>query len=135
MTEEQRAQQEERLNDVWNKMPVEAKARLMRLNRALNQMPPEERQFIHDRIERFVNMSPEEKQRLKENAERWKNMSPEERQKARDVFRQRRLEFEQKWRAEHPGEEANFRSGPLILATFPPKPAIFAKFRESPSAT
>ena len=114
MTDEQRAQQEQRLNDSWNKLSAEAKARLMRLNRALNQMPPEERQFIHDRVERFLNMSAEERRQLKENAERWKNMTPEERQKARDEFRQRRQEFEQKWRAEHPGEEP---------PPFPPRPA------------
>ena len=54
MTEEQRAQMEQRLNDAWARMPVEAKSRLMRLNRALSEMPPEERKFVHDRIERFL---------------------------------------------------------------------------------
>ena len=105
MSEEQRAQTEQRLDDDWNKLPLEAKMRVMRLHNALTQLPPEERRFINDRIGRFLNMSPEEKQRLKENAERWKNMTLEERQKARDQFRQRRQEFEQKWRQEHPGEE------------------------------
>ena len=105
LTEEQRAEMEQRANDTWNKLPLEAKTRVLRLHRALTQLPPDERKFINERIERFLNMSPEEKQRLKDNAERWKNMTAEERQKAREQFRQRRQEFEQKWRQEHPGEE------------------------------
>ena len=105
LTEEQRADMEQRANDTWSKLPLEAKTRVLRLHRALTQLPPEERQFINERIERFLNMSQEEKQRLKENAERWKNMTLEERQKAREQFRQHRQEFEQKWRQEHPGEE------------------------------
>ena len=56
VAEEQRAQQEQRLNEQWTKMPVEAKSRLMRLHRALSEMPPEERKFVHDRIERFLTM-------------------------------------------------------------------------------
>src|SRR5205809_5431763 len=105
MTEEQRAQVEQRLNDTWQNLSLEQKSRLMRLHRALNQMPPEERRFIHDRIERFLNMSPDEREHLRKNAEHWQNMTPEERQQARERFRQRRKEFEEKWRQEHPGEE------------------------------
>lgn len=105
LTDEQRTQLEQRANETWSKLSLEAKTRVLRLHRALTQLPPEERKFINERIERFLNMSPEEKQRLKDNAERWKNMPPEERQKAREQFRQRRQEFEQKWRQEHPGEE------------------------------
>lgn len=104
-TEEQRAQMEQRLNDDWSKLPLEAKMRVMRLHRALNQLPPEERRFIHDRIGRFLNMSPEERERIKENAEHWKSMTPEQREQARQKFRERRQQFEGKWRQEHPGEE------------------------------
>jgi len=105
MTDEQRAQTEERLNKEWNSMSLENKMRLMRLHLALHQMPPEERRFVQDRVERFLNMSPEERERLKSNKEKWEKMSPEERERARDQFRQRRQEFEQKWRQEHPDEE------------------------------
>ena len=105
MTDEQRTQLEERVNTDWNSLSLDQKARLMRLHRALTQMPPEERKFIHDRVERFLNMSPEDRARLKQNAERWKNMTPEEREQARQKFHERRKEFEQKWRQEHPGEE------------------------------
>jgi hypothetical protein len=105
LTEEQRAQMEQRLNDAWTALPAESKMRLMRLHRALSEMPPNESRFIHERIERFLNMTPEERQKLRENAERWKNMTPEERQKAREDFRKRRQEFEEKWRRDHPGEE------------------------------
>jgi hypothetical protein len=113
MSDEQRAQAEQRLDEQWSKLPVEAKMRVMRLHRALNQMPPDERKFINDRIGQFLNMSPEDRQRIRDNAKRWDTMSPEERQKAREQFRQRRQEFEQKWRAEHPGEEP---------PPFPPRP-------------
>ena len=85
MTEEQRAQVEQRLNEQWSKMPVEAKSRLMHLHRALSEMPPEERRFVHDRIERFLNMSPAEREKLKQNKQKWEQMTPEEREK----FRQR----------------------------------------------
>jgi hypothetical protein len=125
MTDEQRAQQETHLNDAWNKLSVDGKARLMRLHHALNQMPQEERQFIHDRIERFLNMSPEERQQLKRNAKRWMSMTPEERQKARDEFRQRRQDFEQKWRQDHPGEEPPpFPPHPSRPAAPPPPPPL-----------
>jgi len=105
MTDEQRAQTEERVNDAWNKLSLEAKQRVIRLHHALTQLPPEERKFINDRIKSFLDLSPEERQRIRDNAKRWEAMSPDERQKAREEFRQRRQEFEQKWRAEHPGEE------------------------------
>jgi Spy/CpxP family protein refolding chaperone len=104
MTEEQRAQMEQRLNDAWSKMPVESKSRLMRLHRALSEMPPDERKFVHDRIERFLNMSPAEREKLKQNRQKWEQMTPEERQKAREEFRKHRHEFEQQWNREHPGE-------------------------------
>ena len=123
MTDEQRAQAEVRINDAWNKLPLEAKQRVMRLHHALTQLPPEERKFINDRVKRFLDMSPEEKQRLKENAERWRSMSLEERQKARDEFRQQRRQFEQKWREEHPGEEPPpFLPRPGRPAAPPPPP-------------
>lgn len=105
MTEEQRAQAEQRVNGQWARLPVEAKLRVMRLHRALTELPPEERRFIHERIERFLNMPPEERERLEKNRQRWQEMNPEERQRAREEFRRRRQEFEEKWRAEHPGEE------------------------------
>jgi Fe-S cluster biosynthesis and repair protein YggX len=105
LTEEPRAQVEQRLNDAWSKLPLETKMRIMRLHRALGLMPPEERKFLHDRMERFLNMSPEERERLRKNVERWQKMTPEERQQAREEFRQRRRDFEEKWRQEHPGEE------------------------------
>src|SRR5882724_4642935 len=90
LTEEQRAQLEQRLNEQWAKMPVEAKARLIRLHRALSEMPPEERKFVHDRLERFLNMSQAEREKLKQNKQKWEQMTPEERQKAREEFRKRR---------------------------------------------
>jgi hypothetical protein len=105
MTEEQRAQQEQRLNEQWTKMPIEAKSRLMRLHRALSEMPPEERKFVHDRIERFLTMSPAEREKLKQNKQKWEQMTSEERQKAREDFRKHRQEFEQQWRREHPSED------------------------------
>ncbi|MEI6082770.1 MAG: DUF3106 domain-containing protein [Verrucomicrobiota bacterium] len=108
LTDEQKAQMEQRANENWSKLPPEAKMQVLRLHSALNQMPPEERQFIHERIKRFVEMTPEERQRLKENGDRWKKMSPEQREKAREQFRQQRKEFEDKWRQEHPGEEPPF---------------------------
>lgn len=98
----------ERADATWSKLSPEAKTRLIRLHDALTQMPPEERKFIHDRVERFLNMSPEERDQIRKNAERWRNMSPEEREQARQQFRQRREEFEKKWREEHPGEEPPF---------------------------
>jgi hypothetical protein len=104
LTEEQRAQMEQRLNEAWNKMPVEAKSRLMRLHRALSEMPPDERKFVHDRIERFLNMSPAEREQLKRNRQKWEQMTPEERQKAREDFRKHKQEFEQEWQSAHPGE-------------------------------
>ena len=105
VAEEQRAQQEQRLNEQWTKMPVEAKSRLMRLHRALSEMPPEERKFVHDRIERFLTMSPTEREKLKQNRQKWEQMTPEERQKAREDFRKHRQEFDQQWRRAHPGED------------------------------
>ena len=122
LTDEQRAQTEQQLNDDWSKLPLESKMRIMRLHRALSQMPAEERKFLHDRMERFLNMSTEERDRLRKNAERWQKMTPEERQQAREQFRQRRKEFEDKWRQEHPGEEPPpfpFRPQP---APPPPQP-------------
>jgi hypothetical protein len=126
LTDEQRAEKEQQLNDAWNKLPLESKMRIMQLHRALSQMPPEERKFLHDRMERFLNMSPEERERLRKNAERWQQMTPEERQQAREQFRQRRKEFENKWHQEHPGEEPPpfpFRSQPTPPPPPPPPPA------------
>jgi hypothetical protein len=113
LTDEQRAEAEQRINDAWNKLPLESKLSVMRLHRAFTQLPAEERRFINERIKSFMDMSPEERQRMRENAKRWQTMSLEERQKAREQFRQRRQEFEQKWRQEHPGEEP---------PPFPPRP-------------
>ena len=121
LTEEQRAQKEQELNDAWNKLPLETKTRIMRLHRALMLMPPEERTFLHDRMERFLNMSPAERERIRQNVQRWQKMSPEERQKAREQFHRRRQAFEQQWRQEHPGEEPPpFPYGPHSA---PPPPA------------
>jgi len=105
MSADQKAKLESELNDVWSKLPLEGKVRIMRLHRALREMPKEDRQFMHDRVERFLNMPPEERDRLRQNREKWQQMSPEEREKAREEFRKRREEMEKKWRAEHPGEE------------------------------
>ena len=121
VTDEQRAQLEQGLNDAWNTMPLEQKSHLMRLHRALNQMPPEERRFIHDRIERFLNMSPKDRERLKKNAERWQQMTPEEREQAREKFRRHRKEFEERWKREHPGEEPP--PFPFRPQSAPPPPA------------
>lgn len=96
---------EGKLNEVWNALSPREKAAALRFHHALRQMPAEERRFLHDRVERFMQMSPDERGRLKENNERWQKMSPEERQQARDKFSQRRKEFEEKWKQEHPGEE------------------------------
>jgi hypothetical protein len=105
MTDERRAQMEERLNKEWSSLPLEGKVRLMRLHRALHQMPPEERKFVQDRVGRFLDMPPEERERLKKNREKWEKMTPEEREQARQKFRERRRQFEERWRQEHPGEE------------------------------
>lgn len=105
MSPERKAELVQRADEAWANLPAEAKIRLWRLHQALTQMPPEDRRFIHDRIERFLQMPPEEREQTRKNAQRWKEMSPEERERAREKFRQRRQEFEQKWRAEHPGEE------------------------------
>ena len=105
MTDEQRAQLEERLNNEWRAMPLEGKVRVMRLHRATHEMAPEDRKFIHDRVERYLNMPPEERERLKQNRQKWEGMTPEQRQQAREKFQQRRKEFEENWRRDHPGEE------------------------------
>jgi hypothetical protein len=115
MTEEQRAQLEQRLDAAWSKMPLETKQRLIRLHRALVEMPPEERKFIHDRIERFLTMTPAERKTLQQNNQKWDQMTPEEREKARDEFRRRRAELEEKWHREHPSEES-----PTNAVTTPP---------------
>jgi hypothetical protein len=105
LTEEQRAELEQRLNDTWTKLSLREKQQVLRLNQALRQIPPEEQKFIHERIERFMNMSPEERQRMRENAKVWKQMTPEQREQARQKFQQKRHEYIEKWRQEHPGEE------------------------------
>lgn len=120
MTDDQRAQLEERLNNTWRSMPLESKMRVMRLHRATHEMPPEDRKFIHDRVERYLNMPPEERERLKQNRQKWEQMPPEQRQQAREKFQQRRKEFEEKWRHDHPGEE--------------PPPFPFRRAKPSPPA-
>jgi len=130
LTEEQRAQMEQRLNEEWSKMPVESKSRLMHLHRALSEMPPDERKFVHDRIERFLNMSTAEREKLKQNRQKWEQMTLEERQKAREEFRKRRQEFEQQWNREHSGEnpppnpanEPNTPTPPETNGAPPPAP-------------
>ncbi|MGA2137935.1 MAG: DUF3106 domain-containing protein [Verrucomicrobiia bacterium] len=122
MTEEQRAELEQRLDATWGKMSLEGKTRLMRLHRALAEMPPDERKFIHDRIERFLNMSPAEREKLKQNKQQWEQMSPEERQSAREEFRKHRQEFEERWRRERPGEEPPTNSAPNPRSLPPPPP-------------
>ncbi len=104
LTEEQRGQMEQRLNEAWSKLSVREKTIALRMQKALSQMPDHDRKFIHERIERFMNMSPEQKKQLHENAERWKNMTPEQREHARQQFREKRRQFEEKWKQEHPGE-------------------------------
>ena len=104
MTDEQRAQTETRLNEAWSKMSLREKMMALRLHHALREMPEQDRKFIHERIEQFMNMAPEQKKQLQENAERWKNMTPEEREKARQQFREKRKQFEEKWKQEHPGQ-------------------------------
>jgi Spy/CpxP family protein refolding chaperone len=124
MTDEQRAELEQRLDAAWGKMSVEGKTRLMRLHRALSEMPPDERKFIHDRVERFLNMSPAEREKLKQNRQQWEQMSPEQRQNAREEFRKRRQEFEERWHREHPGEDTptNPPTDPKSLPSPPPTP-------------
>jgi len=97
LTDEQRAEMEQKLDQSWSKLPLESKVHLMHLHRALTQMPPDERKFVHERIERFINMSADERKRLMENAKVWHNLTPEQRQKAREDFR--------KWRQDHPAQE------------------------------
>jgi hypothetical protein len=121
MTNEQKAEAEQKVNEAWSKLPLESKLRLMRLHQALREMPPQDRRFIHDRVERFLNMSPEERAQLRQNRERWEKMTPEEREQARQEFRKRREEIEQKWREEHPGEEPPFR---LHTHQPPPSPPV-----------
>jgi hypothetical protein len=120
MTEEQRAQLEQRLDATWNKMPLEAKQRLIRLHRALAEMPPDQRKFIHDRIERFLTMSPAERKTLQQNNQKWGQMTPEEREKAREEFRRHRAELEDKWQREHSGEESPTNAVPPLPT--PPQP-------------
>ena len=122
MTEEQRAELEQHLDTAWSKMSIEGKTRLMRLHRALSEMPPDERRFIHDRIERFLNMSPAEREKLKQNKQQWEQMSPEQRQMAREEFRKRRQEFEERWRRERPGEEPPTNPSPDPKSLPPPPP-------------
>jgi len=74
------------------------------LHRALAEMPPDQRKFIHDRIERFLNMSPAEREKLQQNRPAVGTDVAEQRQKAREEFRKRRQEIEEKWHREHPGE-------------------------------
>jgi hypothetical protein len=105
LTADQRAQMEQQFNETWNSLPFESKMHLMRLHRALSEMPPDERRFIHDRIEHFLNMTPAERERLTQLRKKWEQMTPEERQKARDEYRKRRQNFEDKWRQENPGKE------------------------------
>jgi hypothetical protein len=95
---------EAQLDQKWKSLPARDKAATLRLSAALRQMPPEERKFIHDRIERFMEMPVEERRKLRENNERWQKMTPEEKQQAREQFKQRRKEFEETWKKEHPGE-------------------------------
>ena len=126
LTEQQRAENERRLDEAWGKLSLEGKARLMRLHRALREMPAAERRFIHDRIERFLNLSSEDKQKIRENAERWRKMTPEQREQARQEFRARRRQFEEKWKQEHPGEDPPpfpFRGAPESAPPPPPPPA------------
>jgi hypothetical protein len=103
--DQDRAALEERLNNTWNAMPLEEKARAMRLHRGLRELPPDERKFINERIDHVLKMSPQEREKLRQNYQRWQEMTPEERQRAREEFRKHRKEFEEKWRKEHPGEE------------------------------
>jgi hypothetical protein len=105
MTEQQRAVLEQRLDAQWSRMSLEGKQHMMRLHRALTEMPPDERKFIHDRVERFLNMTPAERARLQQNKQRWEQMTPEQRQQAREEFRRRRQEFEQKSNREQTGGE------------------------------
>ena len=105
LTDEQRAQMEQRLDNAWKNLAVREKMQVMRFHQAMKEMPAVERQFIHDRLERFLNMTPEEREKIKQNHERWKQMSPEDKQQARQKFQQRRKKFEEKWRSEHPGQE------------------------------
>jgi hypothetical protein len=99
------ASNETQLDKQWNNLSPRDKTTVMRLHQALRQMPAEERKFINERIERFIQMSPDERRKLKENNERWQKMPPEEREKSRQKYEQRRKEFEEKWRKEHPGQE------------------------------
>lgn len=102
---ERPAPDEAQLDQKWNGLSPRDKASAMRFHQTFRQMPAEERKFINDRIERFMQMPADERRKLKENNERWKKMPPTERQQAREQYEQRRKEFEEKWRKEHPGQE------------------------------
>jgi hypothetical protein len=125
MTEQQRALLEQRLDAQWSRMSLEGKQHVMRLHRALTEMPPDERKFIHDRVERFLNMTPAERARLQQNKQSWEQMTPEQRQQAREEFRRRRQEFEQKWSREHTVVEPQGNPPPAesIGSTAQPAPA------------
>jgi len=120
MTDEQRAQADLRLNEAWSKMSVREKTMALRMHHALREMPEQDRKFIHERIERFMNMPADQKKQLHENAERWKNMTPEQREQARQQYRQRRQQFEEKWKQEHPGEQ--------------PPPFPYGKHKQTPTS-
>jgi hypothetical protein len=102
---ERPAPDEAQLDEKWNGLSPRDKASALRFHQTFRQMPAEERKFINDRIERFMQMPADERRKLKENNERWKKMPPAERQQAREKYEQRRKEFEEKWRKEHPGVE------------------------------
>jgi hypothetical protein len=128
LTDEQRAQAEQRLDARWNQLSLQGKTQLMRLHRALAEMPPDERKFIHDRIERFLSMTPAERAQLQQNKKKWEQMTPAERQRAREEFRSRQQEFEQQWHRNHPGEDSQANPPPPpdnsgTTASPPPPPA------------
>ncbi|MGA2603698.1 MAG: DUF3106 domain-containing protein [Verrucomicrobiia bacterium] len=125
MTEQQRALAEQRLDTQWSRMSLDGKMHVMRLHRALTEMPPDERKFIHDRVERFLNMTPAERARLQQNKQKWEQMTPEQRQQAREEFRKRRQEFEERWNREQAGGEPQGNLPPTennATPTPPPPP-------------
>ena len=119
--DESAVDKEARANQTWQRLSLHEKLQLLRLHRALREMDPQDRDFIRERIDRYLRMTPEERRQFKENRQRWQQLSPEEKERARQEYRRRREEFEQRWREKHPGEEPP-PSPPRERSPRPPPP-------------
>lgn len=119
-TAEEWTRMEHRADETWKRLPTAEKLQLLRFHRALQAMGEEERAFLHERIERFRGMSDQERRQLHDNRQRWQQMSPEQKERARQEFRRRHPEFEQRWRENRPGQEPPPAGAPH--AEPPPQP-------------